>query len=170
MGIFAEDWREGGLQVKYKVGGPLIFALALGLFGLGQQRIAVAQAGSVGGVIGKTDKSVSGGEGAPDSRQARPTRKPPRSGKQSEAAVSTGGPCNRIIGTWLWYNGVSVTVHANSDRTTQSDGNSAKLVCADGVYAFTWHGFATAQMTLSPSGKRLSGTAPIIGAISAVRQ
>jgi len=130
---------------------------------------AFAQAGSTGGTIGKQDKSISGVEDTTDSHHAVPTRKPPRSAIQSVATPPSGGPCSRIVGTWLWYNGVSVTVHSNSNKTTQSDGNTASVVCTEGVYTFTWFGVAKTEMTLSPDGKRLSGTS-LIGATSAVRR
>jgi hypothetical protein len=129
---------------------------------------ALAQAGSTGGTIGKQDKSISGGGDATESQHAVPTRKHPRAASHSVATAPAGGPCSRIIGTWLWSNGVSVTVNSNN-KTTQSDGSTASVVCAEGVYTFTWLGFAKAQMTLSPDGKRLSGTSPI-GVQSAVRR
>jgi hypothetical protein len=162
-----QDYSNNGLPMKCRVGRLLGFAVLLGLFALGQHD-AFAQAGSTGGTIGKQEKSISGGDDAADPRRAVPARKPPRSARQSVATAPTGGPCSRIIGTWLWENGVSVTVHSGSNKTTQSDGNTASVVCTEGAYTFTWLGFAH-QMTLSPDGKRLSGT-NLIGATSAVRR
>jgi hypothetical protein len=78
------------------------------------------------------------------------------------------GPCGRILGTWLWSNGVSVTVNANN-TTTQSDGHSARVVCADGAYTFIWSVIAKTRMKLSPDGQRLAGTS-LIGPTSAVRR
>jgi hypothetical protein len=124
---------------------------------------ALAQAGSTGGTIGKQDKSISGGDDAANSERAVPMRKP-RPARQSAVTAPTGGPCSRIVGTWLWYNGSSVTVHSNSNKTTQSDGNSATVVCEDGTYTFTWFGSHTVHERLSSDGKRLSGDE------SAVRQ
>jgi hypothetical protein len=118
--------------------------------------------GSVGGTIGKQDKSISG-DGPVDSR----TQHGPHAAK-NPAMASPSGPCARILGTWRWYNGVIVTVNANG-TTTQSDGNSATVVCGEGTYTFTWLRIATTQMTLSSDGRRLSGTS-VIGATSAVRQ
>jgi len=163
-----KDCSNDGLPMKPRIGRLLIFAVLLGLFGLGQQQDAFAQAGSTGGTIGKRDKSISGVDNTVDSQHAVPATKPSRSGDHSMATAPAGGPCGRILGTWLWYNDVSVTVHSDN-RTTQSDGNIASVVCAEGVYTFTWHGFASSRMTLSPDGKRLSGTSPI-GPTSAVRR
>jgi len=78
------------------------------------------------------------------------------------------GPCGRILGTWLWSNGVSVTVNPNN-TTTQSDGHSAHVVCADGAYTFSWSVIAKTRMRLSPDGQRLAGTS-LIGPTSAVRR
>ena len=142
----------------------LIFVFGM-LSSFAASATAFAQAGSTGGTIGKQDKSISGGEDAADSQRAVPIRKkPPRPAGQSAATAPTGGPCSRIVGTWLWYNGVRVTVHSNSNTTTQSDGNSATVVCAGGTYSFTWLGVHTVRETLSSDGKRLSGDE------SAVRQ
>jgi hypothetical protein len=163
-----ENCSNDQLPVKRLVRRLLGFALLLGFFALGQQESAFAQAGTTGGTIGKQEKSISGGDDAPAPRRAEPAGKPPRSASHSVATAPTGGPCSRIIGTWLWYNGVSVTVNSNN-TTTQSDGNTASVVCAEGVYSFTWFGVAKSQMTLSPDGKRLSGTS-LIGATSAVRR
>jgi hypothetical protein len=159
-----KDCRNEGLPMKVRVRLLPGFALLLGLFALGQQHDAFAQAGSTGGTIGKQEKSISGGDDTADSQHAVPTNKPRRSADHSVATAPTGGPCSRIIGTWLWHNGVSVTVHSNSNTTTQSDGNSATVVCAGGTYSFTWFGIHTVRETLSSDGKRLSGDE------SAVRQ
>jgi hypothetical protein len=83
-------------------------------------------------------------------------------------AAAPAGPCSRILGTWLWYNGVSVTVNPNN-TTTQSDGHSAHVVCADGAYTFSWSVIAKTRMRLSPDGQRLAGTS-LIGPTSAVRR
>lgn len=143
-----------------------ISLMALPYFAFANVTAALAQAGSTGGTIGKQDKSISGGEDAAHSERAAPIRKPPRPSRQSAATAPTGDPCGRIVGTWRWYNGVSVTVHSNSNTTTQSDGNSATVVCAGGTYSFTWGGIIshTVRETVSSDGKRLSGDE------SAVRQ
>ena len=118
--------------------------------------------GSVGGTIGKQDKSISG-DGPVNSRTQDGSH-----AAKTPAMASPSGPCARILGNWRWYNGVIVTVNANG-TTSQSDGHSATVVCSEGTYAFTWFGIATTQMTLSSDGRRLSGTSAI-GATSAVRQ
>jgi Caspase domain len=93
---------------------------------------------------------------------------PPLSNPTGPKPAAPTGPCAHIVGTWLWYNGATVTVNSNG-TTTQSDGNSATVVCADGVYTFTWLGIHTVRMALSSDGKRLSGTG-MFGPETAVRQ
>ncbi|HZP77750.1 MAG TPA: hypothetical protein VFB45_16515 [Pseudolabrys sp.] len=131
--------------------GGLLFSALIAVPGFAQEP------GSAGGRIGKTEKSVSGAD-----EQKSHSKK-----TTSDTSARRGG-CGPILGNWLWDNGVAVRVNANN-TTTQSDGNSASLVCADGVYSFTWFGFATARMMLSSDGKRLSGSTPI-GVASAVRR
>jgi hypothetical protein len=143
-----KDCIDDRSPVKRLSGRTLGFAMLLGLLAPGQQESALAQAGSTGGTIGKQDKSISGGDDAADSRHAVPTSQHHGSASHSVATAPTGGPCSRIIGTWLWYNGVSVTVHSNSNKTTQSDGGTASVVCAEGDYTFTWFGVAKTEMTL----------------------
>lgn len=59
--------------------------------------LAFGQAGSIGGSVGKLDKSISGNEGAPSSRKKPPTR-PPTPNER------TGSACEQIAasitGTW----------------------------------------------------------------------
>jgi hypothetical protein len=60
-------------------------------------KVAFAQAGSTGGTIGKTDKSVSGGEEAtPSYRRARPGSLVSRPSQEPGSAVAS------ISGKWIW--------------------------------------------------------------------
>src|SRR5215471_17731272 len=60
---------------------------------------AIAQAGSTGGTLGKTDKSASGGEEI-DSSVARRGHSAARRSAVSERP--TVGQCQRIVGSWKW--------------------------------------------------------------------
>jgi hypothetical protein len=75
-----DDCIDDRFPVKRLSGRLLRFVLLLGLFALGLQERAVAQAGSTGGTIGKQDKSISGGEEADR----------PACGTSSEAASGEG--------------------------------------------------------------------------------
>jgi hypothetical protein len=112
---------------------------------------AFAQAGSTGGTIGKQDKSVSGDNGT---EQLHSRTKPPK--EKTGTPTQVARSCRDVVGDWLWSNGVNVTVNPDH-TTTQSDGYSTRVTCADGVYTFSWP-VITARMTLSSNGNRLSGT------------
>ena len=73
-----------------------------------------AQAGSVGGTVGKTDKSQSGVHEEPSFRPEPRTRKP---AKQAGVPRSTGiSSCSKMPGTWSWFNG-SVVIRADGTAT-----------------------------------------------------
>jgi hypothetical protein len=63
---------------------------------------AQVQPGSTGGSIGKTDKSVSGGEA-----NNPPTSTHPKRVDRDARQTSSGQSCNGLVGTWLWYRGVT---------------------------------------------------------------
>ena len=68
---------------------------------LASHSLAFGQAGSIGGTIGKTDKSVSGEESPP--RRIHSARKPPARETRSHARRSEPGPeggVTRYDGTW----------------------------------------------------------------------
>jgi len=67
------------------------FMCSLMLF-VAAERVAFAQAGSTGGTIGKTDKSVSGGD------------EPPQQRPKAKLRTSTVGnaPAHSISGKWAW--------------------------------------------------------------------
>jgi hypothetical protein len=72
-----KDCSDDRLPMKCRVGRLIGLAALLGLFAVGQQSDAFAQAGSTGGTIGKHDKSISGGEEAIGT-DSKPTRKAKR--------------------------------------------------------------------------------------------
>lgn len=71
----------------------LILTAALALFMTAQQQVAFAQAGSTGGVIGKQDKSISGGEGAAEPRALTKPSRPIERGASDRSSVA---------GRWRW--------------------------------------------------------------------
>jgi hypothetical protein len=78
--------------MKNKVRIFVIFVPLMLLVRVGD-RIAMGQAGSTGGTIGKTEKSTSGGEEGSNALR-HPSR---RTGSKS-----FGDGCRRIIGVWTW--------------------------------------------------------------------
>ncbi len=109
---------------------------------------ALAQAGSTGGTIGKTDKSESGGPPSP--AEAQP-RKPPGASRNAPASS-----CSRMPGSWSWFNGATVVI---SPGGTASDGrHTATWSCANGSVVMHWNHGYTDRLSLSQDGTHLQGT------------
>jgi hypothetical protein len=119
----------------------------------------MGQAGSTGGTIGKTEKSVSGGKEAQSASPRQVSRHP--SGRAE--SKSSGRGCGRIIGVWTWRisilswrivvrpNGVAYHSIDNGIKGTWScDGDNVVFVWADGRYLD--------HVTLLPDANRLAGT------------
>lgn len=122
-------------------------------------RTRIAQAGSVGGGVGKQGKSVSGGEEAPASRRQAPpvAAVPPRA-----------SPCSRIPGVWSWFIGPDVTFHEGGRLTSPIFGGTWS--CRDRQVVVSWsHGFVD-RLTLSADGTHLSGTNQVGTAVSGTRK
>lgn len=98
--------------------------------------IAIAQAGSAGGIIGKQNKSVSGREAA---QPSRPTRKeqPRRARRQALAETDSGTLAGRraftMTGAWRWrvdcekrknFNGIMNLVQNGSEFAGQLGGTN----------------------------------------------
>jgi hypothetical protein len=65
---------------------------------VGVDQTALAQAGSTGGIVGKTDKSVSGGE----TTTAQPGAEPHRSQHRTLSGASSDSGASHIAGRWSW--------------------------------------------------------------------
>ena len=102
----------------------IVIVVACGFAALvGAEQTAFAQADSTGGTIGKTDKSVSGGE--------------QRDSARSRATSSEKG-CQYVIGTWKHQSGGNWTFSADGlMRLDNADGG--KWTCEPGgVVRLTW--------------------------------
>lgn len=157
--------RNDGLPVKCQVRRLLGFALLLGLFALGPARSAFAQAGSTGGTIGKQDKSISGGA---ESDRPRAAPQPNRSAAKTQETPS-GRSCNRIVGTWSWYLGVSdVIFHKDGSALHPASGATGKWSCAGDTVNVVWNyqgTLRTDRMTLSRDGSSIFVVSPYGGGI-----
>lgn len=135
---------------------------------------AFAQAGSTGGTLGNTDKSISGERqeepsSQPKSREAKP-RAAPKEPRNALASRNTG--CQGIVGTWAWHYvlGTTETVF-NSDGTgTSSTGLTNSWVCSGSLVTIKWsHGF-TDRAEISRDGRSLSITNNTGQSFSATRK
>jgi hypothetical protein len=136
-----------------------VLLVPLTLLVLVGDRIAMGQAGSTGGTIGKTEKSASGGEEA----QPATSSKASRHASRRTGSKSFGDGCGRIIGVWTWRisipswrivvkpNGVAYHSIDNGIKGAWScDGDKVVFVWADGRYLD--------HVTLLPDANRLEGT------------
>jgi hypothetical protein len=136
---------------------------------------AFAQAGSTGGTLGNTDKSISGdreehrhseerSEEPPQQRHIpRPVPFPPK----DTAAGARDSSCKDIVGTWKWYLGViEVTFLANgSGHTTVGDVGTWK--CNGTSVSATWsNGTIHDRYSLSRDGNSLFATSSWGGGVS----
>jgi hypothetical protein len=86
-----------------------VFACALAVL-LGSDRIALAQAGSTGGLIGKSDKSISGGDDL-----SKPRERTPPANKTGRAVAS-------LSGRWDWEAGCPVNRYFGDFQLTELSG------------------------------------------------
>jgi hypothetical protein len=90
-----KDCRNEGLSMKVRVRLLPGFALLLGLFALGQQHDAFAQAGSTGGTIGKQNKETSGDTISPEgkTRALSPRPRETEGGRITVISATLGANC-----------------------------------------------------------------------------
>jgi hypothetical protein len=116
-------------------------------------RASFAQAGSTGGTIGKTDKSLSGdaGSGSHQPQQAEPSR------HSAAGKKPAGNSCQKIVGTWAWqYPYGASEVVFNADGSGRNPLLTAKWTCAGGGAIIRWsHGTAD-HVSISGDGNTLA--------------
>jgi hypothetical protein len=121
---------------------------------LAVDRVALGQAGSIGGTVGKTDKSVSGGE---EPRDDSKSSKPLRHAKAKERPEA--GACDKLPGTWTWRSvGTHEVVIRSNGTAAGSLGVPARWSCTNGLAVIVWSIGAIERVTVSEDGKSLSGT------------
>jgi hypothetical protein len=124
---------------------------------VGVDRTALAQAGSTGGTLGKTDKSASGGE--ENKLDSRP-RRPAPSASQSLSDVR--GLCSHVVGNWAFNNFVAVTFRP--DRTAvATNGDHGTWSCNSGTVTMDWQRW-TDRYKLSSDGISITGISGVDGA------
>jgi hypothetical protein len=141
---------------------------------------AVAQAGSTGGTLGNTDKSISGEREEPRRSGDRATEQQQPSSKtrqhstrreitarQSEAHNS----CAKFVGIWAWTHIGTISVTFSSNGTAEaSNGRHGSWGCANGVLSVTWDDGLTYRLAISTDGSKFNSVANVLGLpISGVR-
>jgi hypothetical protein len=125
-----------------------------------------AQAGSTGGTLGQTDKSVSGGDEPGRDRGANRKR---ASAKQT-GHQQAGNECDRVVGVWQWrwLNETSVvTLNANGTGSS-AHGFKSTWTCSNRTAVIRWP-MAQDTMVLSSDGKKLTGSNNIGVAVTGSR-
>jgi hypothetical protein len=146
-------------------------------------RAALGQAGSVGGIIGKTDKSVSGDqERQPGERErhvSRPTadskpaatraRKSPAA--EEDAAPSGKSTCGNIVGTWSWPNGGVMAFYKNGGAGAAGQPAGGTWRCSGSTVIAVFNNGGRDQYVVAPDGNSLSvKTNWLPGTYTATRQ
>ncbi|MBI4275517.1 MAG: hypothetical protein HY659_12550 [Rhizobiales bacterium] len=120
----------------------------------------LAQAGSIGGTIGKQGKSVSGGDESSPPTQAAPTPAPPASGSQRSASREPArSGCRSIAGTWNWSGGLfgrNDTVFSSDGTAKHRSGFTGTWNCQGGGIYLHWKNWWQGSLQLSPDGRRLT--------------
>ena len=126
----------------------IVFFFARGL-------LAFGQAGSIGGTIGKSEKSVSGGTDT-EQPSVKQSRSGPVSGRHSVAAQSPND-CRKVVGIWTFTFEKSFETAINSNGTGSfGPGLDFTWTCSGNQFAYTALGI-TERLTLSPGGMAMSG-------------
>jgi hypothetical protein len=116
---------------------------------------ALAQSGSLGGTVGKTNKSVSG------DLQSKANRHAPSPNIETRR-------CEKAAGNWTFSNGVDVAIKPDGSAT--SNGFSASWTCHGGQITMRWPAF-TDHYSILADGNTLSGISGLGGAsLSATRK
>lgn len=111
---------------------------------------AFAQAGSTGGIIGKTNKSQSGADETPSIPPV------PKSHKQASPRNIDTSSCSKMPGVWSWFQAGDVTV--KPDGTMTQGSASGTWSCKNDKVVMFWSAGWTDRLTLLRDGSHLEGT------------
>jgi len=124
---------------------------------------AFAQAGSTGGTIGKTDKSISGGEERIEAHPALSAQKRRRAiddKKPTENEKNVG--CARIVGTWDWVMGFT-RIFLPAGRIPSNDRGGGTWTCKGDNYVAKFADGSEDRLKMSSDGGSMSGTSSTSG-------
>jgi hypothetical protein len=130
---------------------------------------AFGQAGSIGGTVAKTDKSISGEEQSEPQHRLQGER-PSRGAAAAEK--TTGNLCQKIVGKWAWINagGTSETVFSpGGTGQNPASGLTSAWTCNNGIAIVRWSNGYSDRVTISRDGNSLSILNPMGQLFSATR-
>jgi hypothetical protein len=115
--------------------------------------IAQVQPGSIGGTIGKQDKSASGGN-TPEGYRPSTREQKPRHDKSAS--------CGRIAGTWKW-GGYTVVIRQDGSAQHSLASMNGTWTCKGRQYVFIWANKFINHVTLSTDGNSVEGVNDALG-------
>jgi len=124
----------------------------------------LAQSGSMGGSIGKHEKTITGTEPA-----ARPERHHKRAAPKSSEAPTTTRSCGNVTGNWSWFNGGSTAI-TKDGKTLHTTGEHGVWHCSGSTLVINWDAGWVDRLQLNASGSELSGNNQFGVAVSGVRR
>jgi hypothetical protein len=146
---FSKNWtitqREGKSMRTFTCAAVTLAAVALlAPFG----RAAFAQAGSTGGTLGNTDKSISG-----DRREepAAPKSQAHRSASAPAKAKTKSSGCGNVVGAYQWAVGIGV-LKSGGVATSSVPGVQGTWTCTNGQVTVIWNNGYTDHLTPTPNG------------------
>ena len=132
-----------------------IVVLAVSHLAFANVSSALAQAGSIGGSVGKQEKSISGSEEADRPRVAP---RPKRSASKAQE-TSSDHSCGRIVGRWSWYRGNESVFYKDGSARHSPSGAAGKWTCAGDTVSVVWSHRgarrATNRITVSQDGNSI---------------
>jgi len=151
-----------------RAGTALLMAAMLAGSAFAADQFRLAQAGSTGGTLGKTDQSLSGSSAK--ASQGKAEREAPRAGGANQAKSQGAGLCGRVAGNWKYTSigSYDVTLHPNGTGTSSS-GQTATWTCANGRATVTWSAGFVDNLKVMPDGNHLLG-GNSLGGISVTRR
>jgi hypothetical protein len=105
---------------------------------------AFSQAGSTGGTLGNTDKSISG------DRREEPAAPKSQTHRSASAPAAKSSGCGSVVGAYKWP--VGITTIKNGGVATGIPGVQGTWTCANGEVTIVWNNGYTDHLTPIPGG------------------
>ncbi len=127
---------------------------------------AFAQAGSAGGTLGKTDKSLSGGNNTPPPQH--PSNAAPKQQRTVQPAAAQS--CDKFVGTWSWIAGHTIIFKPGGVMKSLPEGTAGTWSCQGSTVQVVWDNGFIDRDSMSADGTQISGTNQFGSALSGTRQ
>jgi hypothetical protein len=106
--------------------------------------------GSMGGSVGKQDKSISGSD---ESSRPAPAATSKKSAKPKEPVqTASKSSCQKIVGTWKWHLGLQAMTFSADGQVRSSLGVTGTWTCSPAGLRASYSNAVNEQYTVSPDG------------------